>query len=74
MHVLNVVQLVLISMKTKIKIKGKQNSLNLIKETKEERKERIKYASTMVTRVVPNKTKLYSRKKKYKQGYEDYND
>lgn len=61
-------------MKSNIKIKIKQNNLDLIKETKEERKERIKYASTMVTKVVPNKTKLYNRKKKYKQRYEDYND
>ena len=58
-------------MKSSIKIKIKQNNLDLIKETKEERNERIKYASTMLTKVVPDKSKIYSRKKKHKENYED---
>ena len=55
-------------MKSKIKIK--QNSLDLIKETKEERIERIKYASTMFTKVIPDKNKVYSRRQKYKNQYD----
>lgn len=60
-------------MKSNIKIKLKQNKLDLIKETKEDRKERIKYASTMITKVIPDKNKLYSRKRKHKENYEDIN-
>ena len=42
-------------MKTiKIKI-PKSDKPSIMKETQEERKERIKYASTMTTKVVPNK-------------------
>lgn len=42
-------------MKTiKIKI-PKSDKPSIMKETSEERKERIKYASTMATKVVPNK-------------------
>lgn len=59
-------------MKSNIKIKLEQNKLDLVKETKEDRKERIKYASTMITKVVPDKSKLYSRKRKHKENYEDF--
>ena len=58
-------------MKSNINIKLEQNKLDLIKETQEDRKERIKYSSTMFTKVIPNKSKLYSRKRKYKENYED---
>lgn len=58
-------------MKSTIKIKIEQNKLDLIKETKEDRKERIKYASTMITKVIPDKNKLYSRKRKHRENYED---
>ena len=58
-------------MKSNIKIKLKKDNLDLIKETKEDRKERIKYASTMFTKVIPDKNKLYSRKSKHKENYED---
>ena len=58
-------------MKSNIKIKSKQNSLNLIKETEEDRKERIKYSSTMFTKIIPDKIKIYSRKQKHKENYED---
>lgn len=59
-------------MKSKIKIK--QNSLDLIKETKEERKERIKYASSMFTKVIPDKNKVHSRKQKHKNQYDGVYD
>ena len=71
MLVLTVAQWVLIFMKSNIKIKLKKNNLDLIKETKEQRKERIKYASTMVTKIVPDKNKIYSRKIKHKVNYKD---
>ena len=57
-------------MKSNIIIKAKRKDLDLIKETTEERKERIKYASTMFTKVVPDKSKMYSRKQKYKNKYD----
>ena len=59
------------SVKSNIVIKSKRNDLDLIKETKEERKERIKYASTMFTKVVPDKNKIYSRKIKHKINYKN---
>lgn len=71
MLVQNVVPLGLMFMKSNIKIKSKQNSLNLIKETEEDRKERIKYSSTMFTKIIPDKIKIYSRKQKHKENYED---
>ena len=58
-------------MKSSIKVKLEQNKLDLIKETKEDRKERIKYASTMFTKVIPDRSKIYSRKRKHKENYED---
>ena len=57
-------------MKSNILIKSTRNDLDLIKETKEERKERIKYASTMFTKVIPDKNKIYSRKQKHKNQYD----
>ena len=56
-------------MKSNIKIK--KDNLDLIKETNEDRKERIKYASTMFTKVIPNKNKIYNRKIKHKINYKD---
>ena len=56
-------------MKSNIKIKSKQSSLDLIKETKEGRKERIKYASKLSTKIIPNKNKIYSRKQKYQNQF-----
>ena len=58
-------------MKSNIEIKLKKNDLDLVKETKEDRKERMKYASTMVTKIIPDRNKIYSRKKKHKENYED---
>lgn len=46
--------------------KGKQRALTLVKETASERKERIKYASTMSTKTIPDRSKIYSRKQKHK--------
>lgn len=62
-------------MKSNIKIKLKKDNLDLIKETEEDRKERIKYASTMLTKVIPDKNKIYTRKQKHKNQYDGgYND
>ncbi len=49
-------------MKTVMTINIERNATDCLKETKTERAERIKYASTMRTQVVPNK-KHYDRKK-----------
>ena len=57
-------------MKSNIKINLKKDNLDLIKETEEDRKERIKYSSTMFTKVIPDRSKLYSRKSKHKENYE----
>ena len=56
-------------MKSNIKIKSKQSSLDLIKETKEGRKERIKYASRLSTKIIPNKNKIHNRKQKYQNQF-----
>lgn len=46
--------------------RDKQSALALVKETASERKERIKYASAMSTKAIPDKSKVYSRKQKHK--------
>ena len=57
-------------MKSNIIINSKKNDLDLIKETEEDRKERIKYSSTMFTKIIPDKSKIYSRKQKHKDQYD----
>ena len=57
-------------MKSNIIIKSKKSDLDVMKETKEERRERIKYTSTMLTKIVPDKNKIYSRKQKHKNQYD----
>lgn len=53
-------------MKTKKIIKIKINPLNIVKETQEERKERVRQSGNSYhTRIVPNKKKEYKRKSKY---------
>ena len=56
-------------MKSNIKIKSKQNNLKSLKETEEERKERIKYASRLSTKIIPNKNKIHNRKQKYQNQF-----
>ena len=58
-----------------MKIKSEQNNLKSLKETEEERKERIKYASKLSTKIIPNKIKAYNRKRKHKNKINgEYND
>ena len=58
-------------MKLSMKIKSKieQNNLKSLKETEEERKERIKYASKLSTKIIPNKNKIHNRKQKYQNQF-----
>ena len=56
-------------MKLSMKIKSKQSSLDLIKETKEGRKERIKYASRLSTKIISDKSKIHNRKQKYQNQF-----
>jgi hypothetical protein len=52
-----------------IKIKVDLNPLDYIKETKEQRKERVRNSKPLGTRVEKDKSK-YSRKKKHKEYYD----
>lgn len=55
-------------MKTIMTIDIERKPQDIIKETKEQRAERIKYASATQTKVIPNKKK-YNRKKFKKVEY-----
>ena len=70
MHVLNVVQLVLMFMKSKDAIKNKLDAKSLIKETKEQRLQRIQSQKFLGTQMIDCENK-YSRKQKHKKKYED---
>ena len=59
-------------MKKIVKIKIDDNSLNIIKETQEERKERIRQSGNAYhIRIIPNKKKEYKRKSKYNGEVEE---
>ena len=53
----------------KIIIKIKSDPKNILKETPEQRKERLKFSKSMSSKVVPNKKKLYNRNKFKKFDY-----
>ena len=55
-------------MKKKIKIKVNSNPLDFVKETKEQRKERVRNSKPLGTRVEKDKSK-YTRKQKHKEQY-----
>lgn len=55
-------------MKKKIKIKVNSNPLDFVKETKEQRKERVRNSKPLGTRVEKDKSK-YTRKQKHKERY-----
>ena len=59
----------LIMKKIRIKL-PKPNEPSILKETKEERKERIKYASTMRTQIVPDKRRKSRAQQKAEDGKE----
>ena len=48
----------------KIKLKLNINSKDIIKETPEDRKERLKYSSCLHTRIIENKKKISRSKQK----------
>lgn len=54
--------------KRKITIKVELNPLDYIKETKEQRKERVRNSKPLGTRVEKDKSK-YTRKQKHKEQY-----
>ena len=61
-------------MKMRVKkiIKIKVDPLNVVKETPEKRRERVKQSSNSYhTRIVPNKKSVYKRKSKYKKVLEE---
>ena len=55
-------------MKKKIKIKVNSNPLDFVKETKEQRKERVRNSKPLGTRVEKDKSK-YTRKQKHKEQF-----
>ena len=55
-------------MKKKIKIKVNSNPLDFVKETKEQRKVRVRNSKPLGTRVEKDKSK-YTRKQKHKEQY-----
>ena len=58
----------------KLTIKVKKDKVpSIIKETEESRKERLKYASCMTTRVVPNK-KIKSRSQRKDEARKEINN
>lgn len=54
--------------KKAIKIKVNSNPLDFVKETKEQRKERVRNSKPLGTRVEKDKSK-YTRKQKHKEQY-----
>lgn len=54
--------------KKSIKIKVNSNPLDFVKETKEQRKERVRNSKPLGTRVKKDKSK-YTRKQKHKEQY-----
>lgn len=59
------------SKKGKIKITIEFDALDFMKESQEQRKERVRKSRPMGTKI-QNKKKAYKRHEKYKKGYQDY--